>query len=190
MNPARTANSMRTWLVSFLALCLSAASALAGTATEAARDYYSKLRAGDYDGAAEAFHPAELESFRKMLGFMTELPDETAAEVLATFFGKGATKESVTELSDADFFASFFSGVMKQAQVTGDVAFGDLEVLGEVPEGDDIVHVVTRNEIGVGKLKIKSMEVMSFKKSGEAWKTMLTGEMTGMAAQVKAALGL
>jgi hypothetical protein len=49
--------------------------------------------------------------------------------------------------------------------------------------------VVTRNKVGVGELKIESMEVMSFKKTADGWKALLNGEMTGVAAQLKAAFG-
>lgn len=178
---------MKTLFLSFSALALSIASVFAGPPSDAAKTYYQTLKSKDYPAAAKQFDPAALKSFREMLAFFDALPEDEAAEVLSAFFGEGSTKESVKKLSDTDFFAKFLKGVMEQAEEAGGVEFGDFQVLGEVPEGEDVIHVVTRNKVGVGELKIESMEVMSFKKTADGWKALLNGELTGVAAQLKAA---
>ena len=181
---------MRLLLLAFASFLFAVAPALAdNTPSEAAKAYYETMKAKDYNGAAKLFDPEALKSFRGMLDFLTDLPDEEGAEVLVAFFGEGATKESVKKLSDSEFFASFFKGVMAQAEEEGGVDFGEVKVLGEVPEGPDVVHVVTRSKMGVGDLKIESMEVISFKKTEAGWKALLNGEMTGMAGQLKASFG-
>ena len=180
---------MKTLFLTLSTCLFSIASVFAGPPSDAAKAYYGTLKAKDYPAAAKHFDPAALKTFREMLSFFNELPDDEATEVLAAFFGEGANKESVKKMSDTEFFAAFLKGVMEQAEEAGGVEFGDFTVLGEVPEGEDVIHVVTRNKVGVGELKIESMEVMSFKKTGDGWKALLNGEMTGVAAQLKAAFG-
>ena len=180
---------MKTLFLAASTFFFSIASVFAGPASEAARAYYTTLKTKDYPAAAKHFDPAALKSFREMLSFFNELPDEEAADTLSMFFGEGATKDSVKKMSDSEFFAAFLKGLMQEAEEAGGVEFGDFQVLGEVPEGEDVIHVVTRNKVGVGELKIESMEVMSFKKAGDSWKAMLNGEMSGVAAQLKAAFG-
>jgi len=180
---------MRTLLFSALTFCFSTICALSDTASKAAADYYRTLKEKDYPAAAKMFDPAALKSFRGTMLFMTELDEDQRNEVLEVFFGHGATKESVEKMSDTEFFAGFFKGVMGQAEEIGGVDFGELQVLGEVPEGADVVHVVTRNKVGVGEIKVESLEVISFKKTEAGWKALLNGEMTGMAAQLKNSFG-
>jgi hypothetical protein len=180
---------MKTLFLAASTFLFSIASVFAGPASEAAKAYYTTLKTKDYPAAAKHFDPAALKSFREMLSFFNELPDEEAADTLSMFFGEGATKDSVKKMSDSEFFAAFLKGLMQEAEEAGGVEFGDFQVLGEVPEGEDVIHVVTRNKVGVGELKIESMEVMSFKKAGDSWKAMLNGEMSGVAAQLKAAFG-
>ena len=180
---------MKTLFLAASTFLFSIASVFAGPPSDAAKTYYETLKAKDYPAAAKHFDPAALKSFREMLSFFDALPDEEAEEVLGAFFGEGSTKETVKKLNDTEFFAKFLKGVMEQAEEAGGVEFGDFKVLGEVPEGEDVIHVVTRNKVGVGELKIESMEVMSFKKTADGWKALLNGEMTGVAAQLKAAFG-
>ena len=63
--------------------------------------------------------------------------------------------------------------------------FDKIEVLGSIPEGE-VVHVVTRVQIGVGVLAVRQMEVISVKPAGEVWRVMLTGQIEGFAQMVRA----
>ncbi|TPW17947.1 MAG: hypothetical protein FD130_457 [Halothiobacillaceae bacterium] len=123
-----------------------------------------------------------------MMDFIYEIPAEKQLHFLDTFFGAGATKESVSKLSDKEFFASFLGAAMAQAEAVGGINFGAMEVLGEVKEGNDIAHVVTRTKVSVGEVEVEAMEVVSFKKSGDSWKALMSGKMKGMANQLRAAL--
>jgi hypothetical protein len=106
---------MKTLFLTLAASLFSIASVFAGPPSDAAKAYYGTLKAKDYPAAAKHFDPAALKTFREMLSFFNELPDDEATEVLAAFFGEGANKESVKKMSDTEFFAAFLKGVMEQA---------------------------------------------------------------------------
>ena len=73
------------------------------------------------------------------------------------------------------------------AQV-GQRDFTKIEVLGAVPEGPSVQHVVTRTHVSVGSMSTQAMEVISFKKAGSTWKIMMQAKMKGMADQIRNAM--
>lgn len=178
-----------TLLLAACFACLTlAAPARAQTPSELAASYFAVLQKEDYKTAASFFEPGTLTEFRAMMGFLKELPDKLAGDVFTQFFGDGQTKKSVSAMSDLDFFAHFLGGVMTQAKAFGDVILDQMEVIGEVPEGKEVVHVLTRSRAKLGEVEIEGMEVISFRLVDGKWKALLSGKMKGMAAQLKAAL--
>lgn len=171
------------WMV----LLFTSLNAFAKTPSEVAANYYGALKQKDYVAAAKFFAPSALAEFRQNLAFMNELPDG-GGKFFGTFFGAGASKESVGKLSNVDFFAAFMRAVMAQAETVGGANFGKMEILGEVPEGKDKVHVLSRNRVSVGELEMESMDVASVALVDGEWKMLMSGKIKGMAAQLKAAL--
>ncbi|MRR54892.1 MAG: hypothetical protein EG822_10345 [Deltaproteobacteria bacterium] len=169
-------------------LLLSSSLVYANTASETATEYFSTLKQKDYRRAATFFDPAALGEFRQMMGFVQEIPDEGQQQFYTIFFGPEANKESIAKLTDADFFASFLRATIAQAETLGGVNFGKMEVLGEVKEGKDVAHVVTRNKITVGEVDVEALEVISFKRIGNEWKALLSGKIKGLASQLKSTL--
>jgi hypothetical protein len=169
-------------------LLLTCSTVFAKSASETATDYFSVLRQKDYDRAAAFFDPNALGAFRQMMSFMSEIPKEAQEEVYTTFFGAGANKESIAKMSNARFFASFLRFIMASADEAGGLKFGKVDILGEVMEGKDVAHVVTRSNVSVGDIEVEAMEVVSFKKHGKEWKTLLSGNIKGLANQLKKSL--
>ena len=174
-----------TILISIVLLCTLA---YAGTPEEISKSYFELLKQEQWTEVAKLYDATALKDFKDMMSFLLELPDEAAPQVLGTLFGPGATKESVSVMSDQDFFSYFLRGVMAQAAQIGQLDFRKVDVLGSVPEGDSLRHVVTRTHIGVGELNMEAMEVISFKKEGDKWGILMQGKMKGMAQQIKKAL--
>lgn len=169
-----------------LSLCASVSS-LGQSASERAKEYYEVFKSGEYGKAADFFAPQALADFREMMDFVDEIPVEGSAQFYSTFFGPGATKETVTALSDSEYFSGFLAFVMRQAEMAGGINFDGVEILGEIPEGEDVMHVLTRNRISMGEMEVEAMEVVSFQKVEGEWKTILSGKMKGMAAQLQKA---
>ena len=159
----------------------------AETAIERANLYFKDLESYQFSRAAAHFDPEQLKEFTSMMGFYKEIPDEAQSQFLAVFFGQGATIAQVEELNDVDFFASIFRFIMNQAEAAGGLNFDGMEILGEVPEGNDVAHLVTRNRVSVGQIKMESMEVVSLRKNGNEWRVMLSGKIKGIPAQLKSA---
>ncbi len=180
---------MKPLLIAASTFLFSLSAVFAGAPSDATKAYYATLKKKDYVAAAKTFDPAALKAFRDTLSFFNDLPDEEAGDTLSMFFGEGASKASVKKMSDAEFFASFLKGSLEEMEEATGTEPGEVQVVGELPEGEDVVHVVTRNKSGVGGLKIETMEVLSFKKTADGWKALLPGEMGGLAAQLKEGLG-
>lgn len=170
-------------------LLLVSGSAFGSGATDAATAYFETIKKKDYVAAAEHFDPAALKEFRDELAFLTEMAAKEDESVLASFFGPGASADSVNKMSDAEFFASFLGAIMMQAEAVGGITFDGMEILGEVMEGEDVSHVVTRNRATVGAMEMEAMEVVSFRLVGKEWKALMSGKFKGMAKQIRAAMG-
>lgn len=161
--------------------------AQAQTPSEAVKAYFKVLRQKDFDAAVDFFDPVALGEFRQTMSFVDEIPPQSQQKFFETFFGPGVTKASTSKLSNAEFFSAFFRAVMAQVEAAGNLNFDGMEVLGEVMEEPDIAHVVTRNKVSVGNIEVEAMEVVSLRKNGDSWKTLMSGKMKGIATQLRAA---
>ena len=180
----------RMKLVQLLTILLffAASPSFADTASQAASDYFNVLKQKDYERAANYFDPVALAEFRQMMDFIYEVPDEVQQKVFTTFFGPGASKESINKMSDALYFAAFLRAIMAQAEKAGSIDFEKMEILGEVMEGEHVAHVVTRNRVKVGQIEVEAMEVVSFRKDGKQWKALMSGKIKGIPNQLRVAL--
>ena len=153
-----------------------------------AAEYFRLLQKEDYKAAATYFDDASLKDFRDRWGFFGELPEELAREVYPQFFGEGQTKESVAAMTDAAFFAHWLGFFQAQAKACGKVALDNWKYLGEVPEGEDTVHVLTRSRAQVGEQEFDGVVAMTFRKVNGQWKYSVPGEMLALPALLRAEL--
>lgn len=140
---------------------------------------------------AQDMHPEALASMKATLLEVVDAADKKGrvAEVLSIFKDVKDAGE-LRELDDVRFFTAFFAGMLKlQPRIRDTLRGMTLEVVGHVPEGDDVVHVVYRGTATVGNVKISKMSVMSLKADGETWRMLLTGDIEGMAAMMKLQFG-
>lgn len=179
---------MKILRIAFFVLIMSSSSVYGATAPETTAEYFKYVEEGDFAAAASLFDPPALTEFRQSLAIINEAPPTAQQQFREAFFGAGATVESIAELSDSEFFASFLRAARSQAEALGSADFDGLEILGEVMEGPDIAHVVTRNKITVGEVEIEGMEVVSCKKRGDEWKLLMSSQMKGLANQIRTAL--
>ena len=171
----------------FVTLFLVANIAWAETPQQRAELYFSDIENLDFLGAASHFDAEQLKEFRGMMEFYKEMPEEAQTNFVQTFFGPDQSTESLENLSDLEFFSGLFSFIMKQAEAAGGLNFDGIEILGEVKEGDDITHLVTRTTVSLGAIDMEAMEVVSLKKSGEEWRILMSGKIKGLPQQLRAA---
>ena len=179
---------MKTLRFALAALLLSSGLVYGATAPETAAAFYKQLQEGNFEAAAAFFDSPALTEFRQSLSIIDEAPPAAQQQFREAFFGAGATAESIAKMSDKQFFASFLRSAITQAEALGRVNFDDLEILGEVMEGPDVAHVVTRNQVTVGDVEVEGMEVVSCKKRGDEWKLLVSTQMKGLANQIRAAI--
>jgi hypothetical protein len=179
---------MKTLRFAIAALLLSSGSVFAATAPETTAAFFDQLEKGDFKAAAAYFDPPALTEFRNSLEVLNEAPAAAQQQFREAFFGAGATAESISKMSDQEFFAAFLRTALAQAESLGRVNFDGMEILGEVMEGPDIAHVVTRNTVKAGDFEIEGMEVVSCRKRGDEWKLLVSNEMKGLANQIRAAI--
>ncbi len=132
-----------------------------------------RLKAGKWKEIAKLHDPSALYDFREVMSFIHELPDDLAPQFLGNFFGPGTSKETAKGMSDTKFFSSFLKGGMAQAASLGQLDFKKVEVLGSIPEGKQLRHVVTRSQVQMGEMIIEGMEVISFKETDGEWKILM-----------------
>ena len=161
--------------------------AWAETSIERAKMYFDQIEKRDFSAAATHFDPKELKEFRDMMGFYKEIPAETQTQFIQTFFGPEQTVASMDKMNDIEFFSGLFKFMMQQADQLGGLSFDKLEILGEVKEGADIAHLVTRNKVSLGDVEIEAMEVISLKKVGKEWRILMSGKIKGIPQQLEAA---
>jgi len=173
-----------------LFLLIFGATAYGETVEEATTRYFQVTKSGDYLAAANLFDPEEIRSFRESLNFLVSLPDAQRENLYGSLFGPGSTQEIVAQLSDTEYFASFFGVAMTEAGMTEIMRSAKTEYLGHVMEGEDTAHAVTRITIQTGGAEIKTLSVASFIKCEEIWKMKMTGDIQGVAAKIRTAVGM
>ena len=161
--------------------------AFAETSTERAKLYFADIESRNFSAAAGHFDPGHLKEFRSMMEFYKVLPAEDQDQFIQTFFGEDQTAASIEKIGDREFFSGIFNFIMRQADAAGGLSFDGLEILGEVKEGDNISHLVTRNSISVGEIEMEAMEVVSLKKSDEEWRILMSGKIRGLPDQLRSA---
>jgi hypothetical protein len=141
---------------------------------------HARMRAGDWNGAAEAFDPAALREFRQM--FAPILQGEGGDFMAAGFLGEGRTAADALKLTDAEFFAGFVRNMAGGlGGLGGAVNLGEQQILGVVPEGADLMHVVARTSSETMGVRITQMEVVTLRRTPQGWRLALSAEMEGFA---------
>jgi predicted house-cleaning noncanonical NTP pyrophosphatase (MazG superfamily) len=169
-------------------ILLSSGVVYAKSASDTAKDYFAVLKAKNYEEAASFFDPEALKEFRQLMSFINEIPRKGQQQFYQGLFGPDMTVEAAKKFSDPEFFSAFLNAIMSRAEAAGGMSLDKLEIIGEIPEGKNLMHVVTRNRVTTDKIELESMDVISFVRRGNNWKALMSGKIKGMAAQIRAAV--
>jgi hypothetical protein len=171
--------------VASVLLIFSSAPASAKSASETAKEFYDLLKQKNYSVAAGYYDPAALSEFRKLMSFENEIPDGKRKIYFRQFFVPALTDDSISKLSDHDFFVSFWRGILTSESFSGEIRYDDVEILGVVMEGEDLAHVVIRDRISVAEHEVESVEVTTFGKIGSQWKVKMSGKLKVIALTLR-----
>ena len=170
------------------------------TPEQVATEAYTRMKAGDWEGAVETFDPKALASFRGMMqpvleavvkpdpskeGAKTEAAGDMSALFLAMIFAPATSMDEIKALTDAQFLGR----VMKNMTGMGGVVLESQEILGTVAEGADTVHLVARTKATAEGLSMTEMEVITLVRTPAGWRLTMSGELTGLADVLNSTLG-
>lgn len=170
-----------------LALLACAAPAVAAeltpsmSAEQVAGEAYARMRAGNWEAAAETFDPAALQQFRGMIGPLLDGP--IGEGMVGMFYGAGKTPADIGKMNDIEFFAGFVRSLVSGSGAS----LNGQDILGAVPEGQDRMHLVTRTSAEAVGIRVSQMEVVTLNRTPQGWRLALSGKLDGMAQALRRA---
>ncbi len=163
-------------------LCLCFCMPVLGQSTEAtpeavAKEYVAASTSGDWAKAATFIDPEALVSFKNMFGEVMKMDKKNEAG--KELFGLKNNAE-FEQLSGEQVFTKLISMLVTMVpQMKQMLSEAENTILGQVPEGNDVVHILYRTKMKIGDGSMSKVDVMSLKKSGTTWRLKLSEEMEG-----------
>lgn len=166
---------------------------------QVAREAYRRMQTADWVAAAETFDPAALKRFRELLlpvldavGVSGKDPPagkkqdsaSAGALMLWVLFAPATSVEEIKALSDREVFARIMANTMSLASAK----LEGQDVIGSVAEGNDMVHVVTRNVAKVETMTMTKVEAITLHRTPQGWRLALTGDLEGLAETLQASI--
>jgi hypothetical protein len=164
-----------------LAAPLSAQRAAApGSARAVAQRTLVALAARNADGFAREASPQDLAAFRTQLlpTLRKAMDGKQRPEVLA-MFAPAKSYEEIEKIPAERLFAVYLGAVMKRVASAGPLQVQNT-ILGEVPEGDSLVHVVYRQRVTSGASSANNVAILSLRRTPGGWKVVLEAGQLGM----------
>jgi hypothetical protein len=177
-------NRAKDIVVILIAITLLAPNSLAGMSTPeilaAKTSEYAKK--GDWAAYAKVMHPEALSSLKKIFRPIAEA--DTSGQVLRRFFGVPSLAR-YDSMADADIFQAFMANLTRNFPGFADAMQShETSVVGSVPEGKELVHVVYRMGAKTEGMTISKTSVITFRRHNGKWKALLTGNIEGLAARL------
>lgn len=160
--------------------------ATAGTPRAVAERVFAALSAKNADAFARDMHPAELAAFKTaVMGSLADLKTDQEKQGAVDFFAGVSKFEQIGALPPDRFFAAYMGGVFRRMRASGDVQM-KYQVLGQVPEGKNLIHVVYRARVSQGQRSASDVSLLTLKQSPGGWKAMLSGDLRSIAGPAAA----
>ncbi|MCC6131877.1 MAG: hypothetical protein IT186_18305 [Acidobacteria bacterium] len=159
-------------------------------AEELVQAYVGSLRAGRYDEVGKLLDVEGCKRLQTQLVPVIKEAHTASPEAgLLKLFDGIETVEGLEKLTPAQFVAAFFGGVTKLNPIFKETLSSmTAKVIGTVPEGDGVIHVVCRITNTNAGMSITKVSVISLKKNDARWGVMLSSEIENMAEQVRRVL--
>ena len=156
-----------------------------GEASEVAKDAHDAYRSTDWATYASWLHPDGLSRYESILRPMVEstIQVDSTGQVAEEFqwLGTPANTQEFMNMSPSEFFSFSMSEIMtaipalKQA-----MGSATIDILGEMNEGDTLVHVIVRTSAEAMGLGMSEVSVLTTKKYEDAYRLMLPGQIEGL----------
>jgi hypothetical protein len=152
----------------------------AGTARAVAERVLSSLARKDADGFTRDVHPEALAAFRANVVRILEesaTPDQRAQGL--KFFGGARSLDELKKMPAERVFAAYMRGVF--GRMGASTVRVTNSIIGEVPEGASMAHIVYRAHAASQKESASNVTVLSLRRSPGGWKALLDGDLQGLA---------
>lgn len=158
------------------------APAAPGSARAVAQRTLAAQAARNPEAFAREVSPQDLAAFRAQLlpGIQKALAGDNRAQALA-MFAPAKTYAEIEKLPAERIYALYLGAVMRRVGSAGPLQVTNT-VLGEVPEGDSLVHVVYRQRVRSGSSGANNVAVLTLRRTPGGWKVVLEAGQAGMGA--------
>ncbi len=139
---------------------------------------FEALKAEKYDEYAAMLHPLEAaELKRTMILAFTMVKDTTVDQQIAQMLFKTSNLTAAAMLDSVTFTSRLLGGVLSLPAVKGMLTNAEMEILGAIPEGKELMHVLYRSTILMGETRVSQIEVSTLQRYNNGWTLTLDGEM-------------
>jgi hypothetical protein len=161
-------------------------SAQPGTPSEVVKAAYDAMNTLDWEQYVSYAHPEALAEFKNMLWpiVQAKFGDSTAdVSKIQLLLGVGRDAEgNLPDYPAADFMSNALLQITEAVpQLKQQLSRGKTTIIGEVGEGENLVHVVVRITYTNLGQSVSEVRVASVKESPDGWRVMLSAEMKTLA---------
>jgi hypothetical protein len=156
-----------------------------GEATKVANEAHDAYRATDWATYATWLHPEGLTRYESLLRPAVEsaIVVDSTGEVADVFqwFGKSINTQKFMNMSPAEFFSFSMTEIIAAVPALKEAMnSATIEILGEMPEGDTLIHVVVRTSAEAMGFGMSEVSVLTMKQHEGAYRLMLPGQIEGL----------
>ncbi len=160
-------------LVWLWAAPLAAQGAAPGSARAVALRSLAAQAAHNPSAFVRDIDPADLAAFRlQLLPSLKEMLAGQQQQQALRIFAPAKTYADIEKLSVDRLYAMYIKGAWDQAP--SGLVFTNT-ILGEVPEGSDLSHLVYRQRVRAGEREATSVTLMNLRRTPGGWKVQLEG---------------
>ena len=144
------------------------------------------MRANDWHEMASLMDPRALHQLREFLSILFDTPnvDQVRKDLLGV-----STVAEAQALSDTAMFEALLRySTNSSPELASVFRSAKVQILGQVNEGPDTVHVVYRMQMTVEATPVTTMDVVSLTRSAAGWRGLLKADMSAFAAAIRAAI--
>lgn len=148
----------------------------------AASSAMAAAKKGDWSAYTHRMHPEALAKAKRMFGAVVAA--DPSGRMGKLFFGVEST-QAYDALTDSGTFVALMTNLTEHMPAFAEaMRTAEFHVIGTLPEGESLVHVVYRTEAKAEDLEVTRTSVLSLRRHGSEWRMLLTGNIEGLAARL------
>ncbi len=174
--------------------CQQSADVPTGEASKVAEQANSALANMDWDTYSGLMHPDAADEFQNMvfptIEAMLPKPSDSVLQDTVVLFGQDISVKALRDKPAPEFFAAIMNLVFDNVpQLRQTFLTMQTQVVGEVAEGSDLVHVVSRTTMTINQGDLEEMNVLTMRRDDDAWRMSLSSKIKGLAQLIQQFLG-